>query len=504
MTEPREKCPGGLDPELLLAYLEGGLERSVRREVEEHLKGCSFCSKELELMGRMGSLLSSHPEVFHPDEEELYRLVAVGEDRDGLIAGHLETCADCREEAEMLRENLSQEKEAFRSEATLPAYLAAELDRFYPTESSHRRTWAGLPAALGQWLTDLFRRPILAMGTAAALLLVAVLVIPMWRTFKSVPHPAQQSETLGSLQHMEGRVVPAEGKRKRKVEIPYMGSVAPSPEAEGAKKTAPHQAATPVRSFVAPPAPLPSSSVPSAKGRVGDESTDRLQERVGGASRDALSAAPEPKTHMTERARKSPAREENLEKDQQGRTKPGKAVPSSALPSAPGDKEAAEPVEGKVEAAARPLPNVNVPRQDRVLSASVPDGQEAPSKPRVRVTVSIVDPQGRAIPGVRFMPPREMESRYTFLSEESRGKLPEEKPSTTTAGTSAFIRPGRSDADGGLLIRVRVTESGSLYDLKADLMTAGSDRVTKRIEALGVVREDLDGKISSLVSSLLE
>jgi hypothetical protein len=503
MTESRERCPGGLDQALLLTYLEGGLERSLKKKVEEHLKGCSFCSEELQLMGRIDSLLSSHPEVFHPEEEELYRLVAAGEDRDGLIAGHLETCVHCRAEADMLREHLSREKAASCSDPSLPAYLAGELDSVYPTESAHRRTWAAVLAPLSR-MADFFRRPMLAMGTAAALLLVAVLVIPMWRTFKNIPHPSPQAPAMGSLQYTDGRVAPAEREKKQKAEIPASAQVAPSAEEQGGKKAGPQSpAATPVRNFVA--SPRPSSAAPDAKGRVSGESTARSQERVGGASRDALSAAPEPETHMTERARKSPAREEIPEKDRWRRAKRGKLIPGSAVRPAPVDKEASEAVLGKVgEEAPRPLLNLNAPHKEQLLSESVPGSQEAPGKPSVGVTVSIVGPQGRAIRGVRFIPPQQMQDRYTFLSEEGREKKLEEKPSTPTTGTSAFIRPGLRDAAGSLRIEVRISESDGLYDLKADLMTAGSDRVTKRTEALGIDRQDLESRITSLVSSLLK
>lgn len=502
MTGSQEKCPGGFDPTLLLTYLEGGLERSLKKEVEEHLKGCPFCSEQLQIMARMDSLLSSHPEAFHPNEEELYRLVAAGEDQDGLIEDHLETCSRCRAETDALREHLFREKAVSCAEASLPAYLAAELDRAYPVESARRRTWTTLPASVGHWLADAFRRPILAMGTAAALLLVAVLVIPMWKTFKNIPHPARQSETLGSLQHVEGRVAPAKTEIKKKATIQSSESVAPLAEEPDGKEAAPHISGTPVRSFVAAP-PSPSSAVPHVKGRVNDESTVRSQERAGGASPHTLPAAPEPTADMAKRERKPTGRGEISERDRRRQVEPGESTPGSASSPAQADKKTQEAVRGKVGETTRPRLNLNAPHREQVFSGSVTGGQEAPVKPRVQVTVSIVYPEGKAIPGVRFIPPQQLENRYTFLSEETGRTQPEEKPSTPTSGAPAFIQPRLRDAAASLRIDVRISESGSLFDLKADLMTAGSDIVTRRAEALGIGGQDLENRITSLVSSLL-
>ena len=104
MVDSSEQCREGWDPSELLAYLEGDLSIGVRRELEQHLRICEACSSELESLRLVDSMLTDHPQVFHPDEEVLYRYVSAGQDDERRVSAHLETCEQCREDAAILRE----------------------------------------------------------------------------------------------------------------------------------------------------------------------------------------------------------------------------------------------------------------------------------------------------------------------------------------------------------------------------------------------------------------
>ena len=108
MTHSKEGCPDGWDPAELLAYLEEDVGPSTRAAVEEHLKGCAICSDELDSLRKWDALLREHPESFHPDPEDLYRLVSHDEDPGGHTKNHVESCRDCTEAVQLLREMLSR------------------------------------------------------------------------------------------------------------------------------------------------------------------------------------------------------------------------------------------------------------------------------------------------------------------------------------------------------------------------------------------------------------
>ena len=177
MTHSKEGCPDGWDPAELLAYLEEDVEPLNRAAVEEHLKGCAICSDELDSLRKWDALLREHPESFHPDPEDLYRLVSRGEDPGGHTKNHVESCRDCTEAVHLLREMLSTQGEAPQPSQVIPGSLVSRLEELYriPGRASHREP---LSSFFHRLLGIRFRLPVLALGTAAAAVIIVVLVMP--------------------------------------------------------------------------------------------------------------------------------------------------------------------------------------------------------------------------------------------------------------------------------------------------------------------------------------
>lgn len=529
MKPSREKCSEGFDPSLLVEYVEGGLEPSVLSELEEHLPRCPFCSSELGLMKRMDSLLRSYPEAFHPSEDELYGFVTLDKDTERRIAVHLESCAECRAEAELLRRLILEERTASQAEPTLPAYLARELDRLHPSLRPRERTWAEFWSSLGEWISAPFRgRPMLSLGTVAALLLIAVLVTPLWREFKEIPDLSPRAPvTTGVPSAPAGVGSKADAGRPAQDEVkqvsrPSAELPAPPAEAVKAKETYHKPAAGPAKSSDAQGLP---SADHAAGGTVVRELTDGLADRSSGEPKSELPASPEALRYPRKRAvrhykgeiakapsapqaeeatptgdlRESKSQERALDKDQSGREQPGAPSRGPERRFSAGDKENEVPEENLD--AAHPL--VGAPGAAKKFSAATQDGRTEVSARRIPVTVRIVDRQGKEIAGVRFNPPEELKNRYSFLNGTGPGKRPQEKPAISASGELGFERSKRRDVAGELVILVTAAKYGSLYHLKADLMKEGAAGVLKSIEADGIGKEDLEAGIASLVSWLL-
>ena len=199
MTHSKEGCPDGWDPAELLAYLEEDVGPSTRAAVEEHLKRCSICSDELDSLRKWDALLREHPESFHPDPEDLYRLVSHGEDPGGHTKNHVESCRDCTEAVQLLREMLSAQGDAPEPSQVIPGSLVSKLEELYriPGRASHREP---LSSFFHRLLGIRFRLPVLALGTAAAAVIIVVLVMPRPAIFREPPRP--------------GAVAPAEAPRR--------------------------------------------------------------------------------------------------------------------------------------------------------------------------------------------------------------------------------------------------------------------------------------------------
>lgn len=177
MNDEEFLCPQGWDESELLAYLEGDSAPETALRLIEHLDSCPACTGAMKRLRLVRDLLESAPDAFHPSAEEIYWFALNGADPDSLLAEHMEGCESCRREASALKDTLWAMD---IPEATMPASLEKIIDYEYPAA---RSAWVNrLLERLSQLTSALMRRPLLAVSTAAAALILAVLIVPMWRT----------------------------------------------------------------------------------------------------------------------------------------------------------------------------------------------------------------------------------------------------------------------------------------------------------------------------------
>ena len=453
MTHSKEGCPDGWDPAELLAYLEEDVGASTRAAVEEHLKGCAICSDELDSLRKWDALLREHPESFHPDPEDLYRLVSRGEDPAGHTKNHVESCRDCTEAVHLLREMLSAQAEAPEPSQVIPGSLVSKLEELYriPGRASHREP---LSSFFHRLLGIRFRLPVLALGTAAAAVIIVVLVMPRPAIFREPPLP--------------GAVAPAEAPRRSigPEQAPSATDQFRLSDEQTREKRSPDQTGmikeSPAQSS------LPPRSLPLLQGGVSERETHRAE---GGL----LESAP-------------------------GKSSKLRSFAAPAKPDGQLEKKIAAP-----------------PATDDIKSKTKPDlgaGGVAKPGPRVAklhrgtgipVSVQIVDSAGHLVPGLRFVPPKTVDSRFSFSGPTSREKNVAGKIQMKSEDRSGPAAVAESEAAGYLVV-VTVKESQGVYDLEARLFRGPStqkEAPTSTINAQNVSKEDLQSRIGDLVFSLL-
>lgn len=132
-------------------------------QIEEHLASCPECSRKKALLDRMIASLKDHKDVFCPEIWQLYDFVQFGEDPSGDIAKHLEHCSPCTAKVEELRAERT-------THLSLPPKILEALEEEYPSEPS---LWTRV-----QEFFYSFKMPVLTIATAAALVLVVVIMYP--------------------------------------------------------------------------------------------------------------------------------------------------------------------------------------------------------------------------------------------------------------------------------------------------------------------------------------
>lgn len=451
MTHSKEGCPEGWDPAELLAYLEEDVGPSTRAAVEEHLKGCAICSDELDSLRKWDALLREHPESFHPDPEDLYRLVSRGEDPAGHTKKHVESCRDCTEAVHLLREMLSTQAEAPEPSQVIPGSLVSKLEELYriPGRASHREP---LSSFFHRLLGIRFRLPVLALGTAAAAVIIVVLVMPA----KLPEHP------------QPGAVAPAEAPRRSSgpEQAPSATDQLRLSDEQTREKRSPDQTGM-IKESPAQPS-LPPRSLPLVQGRVSEPETDRAE---GGL----LESAPGKTSKL--RSFAAPATPESqLEK-------------KIAPPLATDDIKSKTKLDLGAGGLAKPGPRV----------AKLHRGTGVP------ISVQIVDSAGHLVPGLRFVPPRTVDSRFSFSGPTSREENVAGRIQMKSEDRSAPATVAENEAAGYLVV-VTVKESQGVYDLEARLFRGPStqkEAPTSTINAQNVSKEDLQSRIGDLVFSLL-
>jgi hypothetical protein len=156
--------------DLLLPYVEGLLARAQQDMVEGHLRGCAACASEVEQLRETIALLGAHKEAFRPEEWELYEHVHYGTDPKSLIGRHLHHCGSCREVVRTLTEQVSPSQ--------MPDRFWHGVKQQFP--SAERSPSSAQPdsESLFDRVCRMFRFPALAVATAAAAVLVFVLLSP--------------------------------------------------------------------------------------------------------------------------------------------------------------------------------------------------------------------------------------------------------------------------------------------------------------------------------------
>ena len=454
MTQNGYKCPQGWDPAELLSYVEGDLSRVARREVEQHLHDCAACASEVELLRHAHDLLRRHPEVFHPDERELYELVSGDTAPNAATCAHVESCPQCQEEVAILRDMVFSTGEIPKHSAEMPKTLMRRLEWLY---GSKRVVWgmSRFKALLSDLTRLPFRAPALALSTAAAMLVVAILTVPMWQTFKGARQLQEMEQAPDSSSVTGERGLSEAGKERALPDMSVSGQAIPPERREG-RETTPYQRE-------------PKTKTGSATGLSLGHGAPAAQKESWTAGKPGYARPRHPgygygATHLGPQKRKQPEQETgrlDLEKEKREESVAQRRV---AAPSA----------------------RVEPPRERHEL--------------RAPVEIQIVDPAGNPIPWVRFEAPDQLKERYSFFEGAPREK---DLSPTGRALTPQGLRAPDDRSVAARLIRVSIERTGDFYNLTATLSEISSAQVRKTENAVATSRQDVAEKIKALVASLL-
>jgi anti-sigma factor RsiW len=450
-------CFDGRDPAQLLAYLDGELDASALKELEEHLTACPVCAAELARLRQMDSLLKKHPDTFHPDEEALFRFALRREDPGGRIAQHLALCRNCADDLDILLEMIAAGSQIPKQPARLPDALISDLQKLYPT-SGRETAWQVLPSWFADFLKAPFRLPVLAVGTAAAVAIIAAVGIPMWRALKNDVPSAEIFKMVEPSSLQKQASVPAT--------VDQVPAAPPTEE--------------PVR--------------------------DREKAKREGGQRETASVEPQPSSVAP------PPSPSKAEAELNPAVRSGKDRPDRRISAQVEAKRAAKP--GELSTPSRGEGTIAPGRFDYHALKQAPPGtsdtkHEAwpghlpdESDSRTPVSVHIVDTQGKTLRNLTWTVPRELEPGYRFIVQ-----VP---PAGRDASASNRIAEAKEDVSGlprqsvgGLVINVRVEQKGEYYTIEAELIDSNSNRSLNTVKAYNVPVEGAPVKIGAMVSSLL-
>ena len=263
MTESMT-CPQGWQSAQLLAYIEGDLDPAAERELLRHIETCPVCMQELHAIKRMDALLGDYPESFHPEEEALFRFAVEGNDPDASISHHVDSCTECEKNVEVYRQ-MHGLKEAVPDTILLPQALENARSKQIPSADPEiPKSWL---QSVRELFSRTFRIPTLALGPAAAAVLLAVLIIPLWQQF--------HENTLRTL-----------APRQERPSAPGIKESPPEPQAlPAAPKPAANQFRDETRA-------VPESTRPAVPPPEASESSVQMKKREGSAARETTPAQP--------------------------------------------------------------------------------------------------------------------------------------------------------------------------------------------------------------------
>lgn len=447
--EQTSRCPDGWEPAQLLAYIDGEMDEPTATALVDHLSRCAICSGELSGLQAMNALLETFPDAFHPDAQELYLFVARSHDPKGVIAGHLSECRQCREEVDLLRQMIEMGAESGRERPALPASLRARLESIHPLPPVTRTRQDSIFERLVSRLKPSFRPPVLALGTAASLLILSVLLIQVWRGQVDV------SRTVAMHPPAEAPFV-ENGSSGRRPDI--IGPSEPRSAQEPVQRLA-EKRTQPVTKAPAPPA----------------------LRRQGTADRE-MEADTADTGKIATRAKRSLRGVEPLKEQEEQR------VEQKDSQRTLGFRGEAKRKTGAYD---REQPSVTMP---------------APAQPAVRATVPVKirivsSPEGLDIPTSVFALPTIVNEGYEVVEVEREGTVRER---TKEKGDERAIPTvGKEDVPlGGFLVLITVQRSGNEYDIDGKLFGPGAV-LKKTVKEDRIGKDELRDGISRMISSLL-
>lgn len=158
--------------DLKLPYLEDLLSLEEKLEFEKHLSSCPECAAELEATRQLSETLRNKPQVLCPEPWEIFECAQDPQSISTSMKAHLEHCSPCTEHMEAFKTGAS--------ERGMPQHLWEKL-----TAVSDQSAPAKPQRSIGEWIEAVsdaiqgfLRTPAFAMATAAAVILVVVLVYP--------------------------------------------------------------------------------------------------------------------------------------------------------------------------------------------------------------------------------------------------------------------------------------------------------------------------------------
>ncbi len=444
MSNEEKKCPQKWDQAQLLAYIERDMDKSVREELEAHLKSCETCASEVESLRKMNFLLKHHTGIFHPDEQQLYRYAIAGEDPDGEIEFHLGECESCQEDVTLLKEMMNVRSAPPEKIPTLPKKLLRRIEQLYPATASES-IWKRLYSAAEELFSAPFRTPKLALGTAAALVVLAIISIPLWEAFKSAPRPGLDVSVQESPSQKPEEVAPS-GTNQYRQDL-EKGKLVKKPERFRAE---------PEGGSGAPLSPAPAMRyAPEQRFEKSDHPSEgRVSSKLEGAP---AQMAPSPTVKMQSHPSTVGAVPQT---EKEGLVQPRASRP--AMPASPMKKQATKQ------------------RYPTTVEQAKPEAAGPPSSvsdSRIPVRIEILDSEGKSIPGIKFQFPEDLESRYRLQGTES----------------ASIYR-----------ITIWIKKRAGEFDLSASLFEPNSTRASRTVQALAVPDRDWQDRIPSLISSLLE
>lgn len=479
MTTNSSGCPHGWEPTQLMAYVEGALSQEEEREVETHLQECTWCRKEAESLADAHNLLLNNPLVFHPDSEELVRFVAQGEDPESETASHVKSCRQCAHDVEFVRK---MQEEGFKLPESIPRMPRSLMKRLEAEHgiASHEPRPESLVSKILHLMESRFRIPMLAVGTAAAVVVIVALFLPRTAVFHEVPRaPGLSPPQEPAVVTAEKKSVPSAVPAKHKDEKP----AAVDSDKEGGRPLAPHA--------------LEKGRPESAKlGAV--VPLEREAKEVAPASEAEAPAAPQ---------RRAPA----------------------AKPTAPVDANRSRPVHPKMKAERAVYPKAQYhefTRTDReafgdkrseadrgTLGLHSDERQEAPA-PGSRsesfayaeighepIEVRIIDSTGKDIQWWEYLRGQLSSRRPTAAGEapSRESTAPDHGDKRKQALKETNDRAVEESVRPRLLLLITIEKRGDEYGLEAKLLERATNSTLRTIREDKVSKEELRKRVAALV-----